>query len=429
MKKILCIIISIALLLCLCGCNNGSPDDDYSSAEIEIVYQEETVYSDDDDTVNSDLQSSQVENVISTPSASDSVDTSKPNTSSTTSEAQDGVCYLNDAQVLKKIKLNGRCEKASDGVGLNFAASAIEFNTDSSSVMLEVKADAGVYYSVFVDGKLKEERALTESGTNYIILARGLSEGNHNIKFVRATEGRSGNFMTVVSIQLDAGKSLVSSGNQDNVMIEFLGDSLTSGYGNLTTYKTESASDLIYQDSLKAYPYLIADELGFDYRIVSRSGIALKERTSGGSTYPAFYDFYSCENYYKDKTKKYDSSNPQDVDIVVVNLGTNDMTNNSFNTDAADPVGEYSQLYADLITKIGYRKDAKIVFVSGVSWCHGQSTAYNGAKTKLNGLGYNNVYLYDVPTYHLGGESHPAADEHQEIADVIIKFFKDNSIA
>lgn len=91
MKKILCTIISIALLVCLCGCNNGSPDDDYLSAEIEIVYQEETVYSDDGDTVNSDLQSSQVENVISTLSAFDSVDTSKPNTSSTTSEVQDGV--------------------------------------------------------------------------------------------------------------------------------------------------------------------------------------------------------------------------------------------------------------------------------------------------------------------------------------------------
>ena len=429
MKKILCTIISIALLVCLCGCNNGSPDDDYLSTEIEIVYQEETVYSDDGDTVNSDLQSSQVENVISTLSAFDSVDTSKPNTSSTTSEVQDGVCYLNNAQVLNKIKLNGRCEKASDGVGLNFAASAIEFNTDSSSVMLEVEADAGVYYSVFVDGKLKEERALTESGRNYIILARGLSKGNHNIKFVRATEGRSGNFMTVVNIQLDEGKSLVSSGNQDNVLIEFLGDSLSSGYGNLATYATESASDLRYQDSLRAYPYLIADELGLDYRIVSRSGIALKERISGSDTYPAFYDFYSCENYYKDNTKKYDSSNPQDVDIVVVNLGTNDMTDGSFNTDAANPVEEYSQLYANLITKIGYRKDAKIVFVSGVGWCHGQSTAYNGAKTKLNALGYNNIYLYDVPTYYLGGENHPAADEHQEIADIIIKFFKDNGIS
>ncbi|MBQ8741554.1 MAG: hypothetical protein IJY79_08415 [Clostridia bacterium] len=429
MKRFLCGVISIALLLCLFGCNNNSSYD-YSSAEIEIIYQEEIVDSDDNNTTTSNTSFSQNVDGASQSSASDTVETSKPDTPLPTDEPQENIYYLNDADTLKNIKLNGRCEKTSDGIGLNFAASAIEFNTDSSSAMLEVTAKAGVYYSVFVDGKLTEERAVTESGTNYIILARGLSEGSHNIKFVRATEGRGGNLLTAVSIQFDEGRSVVSGSAQSDVLIEFLGDSLTSGYGNLTTSVVEKASDLKYQNSLKAYPYLIAEKLGFDYRIVSMSGIALKERTDNNNNrYPAFYDFYCLENYYKDKTQKYTSSNPQDVDIVVVNLGTNDVSKGLFDTDDAAQVEEYSRLYAELITNIGYRTDAKIVFVSGVGWCHTQKGAYDAAKAKLNTLGYNNVYVYDCLTYNSGGENHPSENEHQEAADAIIKFFKDNGIS
>lgn len=431
MKKILCIVISIALLACLCGCSNN-PTDDYSSTEVEIIYESdvETVYTGDESTVNTDTQTSQDQNIVSsTPDTSSTVDTSKPETSSTVEVAKESICYLNDSTVLSNIKLNGRCEKASDGIGLNFAASAIEFNTNSNNVLLEVSADEGVYYSVFVDGVLKTERALTEKGTNYIACARGLSDGTHNIKFVRVTEGRGGNLMTAVSIQLDEGKTLVSADAKSDVLIEFLGDSLTNGYGNLTESTTTKASDLKYQNSLEAYPYLIAQKLGFDYRIVAMSGIALKERTDNNTKYPAFYDFYSLESYHKDKSQKYTSSNPQDVDIVVVNLGTNDISKNLFNPNDDAQVEEYANIYANLITNIGYRTDTKIVFISGVSWCHTQQDAYNAAKVKLNAAGYNNVYVYDCLSYQSGGEKHPSAKEHQKVADVIIKFFKDNGIA
>lgn len=426
MKKFLCIVISIALLICLCGCSNN-PTDDYSSTQVEIIYESdvETVYTGDENTVNTDTQTSQNEDIVSsTPDTSSTVDTSKPDTSSTVDEVQENICYLNDTATLKNIKLNGRCQNTSDGIDLNFAASAIEFNTDSSTVLLSVTADAGVYYSVFVDGELTTDRALTEDGTNYIVLAKNLSDGSHNIKFVRATEGRGGNMMTAVSIQLENGKSITSAAQKD-VLIEFLGDSLTNGYGNMTTSATAKASDLKYQNSLKAYPYLIADKLGFDYRIVAMSGIALKER----SGYPTFYDFYSTESYHKDKAQKYTSSNPQDVDIVVVNLGTNDAAQGLHNEKDSASVAEYAQIYTDLITNIGYRKDAKIVFISGVSWCHTQESAYNAAKIKLNAAGYNNVYVYDCLSYQSGGEKHPSAKEHQEIADIIIKFFKDKGIA
>lgn len=427
MKKFLCLIITAMLIFCLCGCSNN-PSDDYSSDEIEIIYQSdtETVYESDIEGTTAVTPSAPDANVSSQPTAPDEVESNMPDTSSTVNEIQENICYLNDTDTLKNIKLNGRCQKTADGIALNFTASAIEFNTDSTGVLLEAKADEGVYYSVFVDGKLKSERNMTEGGTNYIALARDLSGGKHNIKIVRETESRAGNTFTAVNIQLDEGASLLAR-DADKVLIEFLGDSMTNGYGNLTNSTTPNASDLMYQNSLKAYPYLLASHFDLDYRMVAMSGIALKERTIG-TVYPTFYDFYKTEDYHNDKTQSYTSSNPQDVDIVVVNLGSNDVSAKLYNSKDSESVKEYTKIYTDLITDIGYRKDAKIVFISGVMWCHDQINAYRGAEIELKKLGYNNIYMYDCRSFDSGGGGHPSAEEHKEITDILINFFNDNKI-
>ena len=93
-----------------------------------------------------------------------------------------------------------------------------------------------------------------------------------------------------------------------------------------------------------------------------------------------------------------------------------------------ETVNEYADIYTNLITNIGYRKDVKIVFISGIMWCHDQKMSYEGAKSKLNELGYNNVYIYDIPTYSSGGGNHPSVKEHEDITEKITKFFKQNGI-
>lgn len=430
MKIILSILLSLTLLTGLCACSNNTIDG--LSTEVEVIIEQDKVIYEEEKDVSSNESSLPSDDTSSQSITSDVVSEDKPidkpeDTISDVPVTQESIYYLNDAKTLEKIKLNGRCEKVVNGITLNMTASAIEFNTDSSNVLLEANADAGVYYSIFVDGKLKSERNVTKSGTNYIALARGLSSGNHNIKIVRETEARWGNAFIAVNIQLDEGTTLIAK-DADKVLVEFLGDSMTNGYGNLINSTAANASHLKNQNSLKAYPYLLASHFDLDYRMVAMSGIALKSRTANTYTYPAFYDFYKIENYQTSEKQSYTSSNPQDVDIVVINLGTNDAANGLLNKDDKDNIEEYAGLYTELITNIGYRKDVKIVFVSGVMRCHDQLTAYQGAEKKLKSLGYNNIYIYDCRTFNSGGEGHPSVEEHQEIADILIKFFKDNKI-
>ncbi len=427
MKKFLCLIISVSLLLCLCACGSDSNDDNESTVIEVIVEDDEVVYEENEDTSSNESLPGD-DDKTSEPTTSTVVsepDDSKPeDTSSQEPTVEESVYYLKDMKTLEKIKLNGRCEKTANGVSLNMSGSAIEFNTDSSSVLIEINADIGVYYSIMVDGKITQEHKVIEvAGIDYLAVARGLSSGTHNIKIIRESESRAGRGFSVANIQLDEGTKLLER-DADKVLIEFLGDSLTSGYGNLIKNGVANASDLKNQSATKAYPYLVSSKLGLDYRIVSMSGIALGKRED----YPTFPEFYGLENYHADKTKKYSSSNPADVDIVVVNLGTNDDSAKLYNSKDAASVADYGKRYANLITDIGYSKDAKIVFVSGVCWCHTQTPAYNEAIKELKSRGYNSVYTIDIRSLQSGGGGHPSGEEHIEVADTLIKFFKDNNI-
>lgn len=418
-------LLSSALVLVLCACS--STTDDAMSTEVEVIV-DKVIYDESKTESVTDNVSSSVpvtsEPTVSDVSSGDTSSKSDENSSASTPEVEESIYHLNDAKSLEKVKLNGRCDRTDYGVSLSMSASAIEFNTDSSSVLLEINADCGLYYTVVVDGKVTmDHKAIEVSGTDYLAIARGLSAGTHNIKFIRDSEARSGLEFTVVNIQLDEGSKLLNK-DADKQIIEFLGDSLTSGYGNLIT-GTANASDLKNQSATKAYSYLLANKLDMDYRIVSMSGIALGLREG----YPTFPEFYSLESYHIDKEKKYASSNPADVDVVVVNLGTNDASDGLYNEKDPKSVENYGKRYADLITNIGYRKDVKVVFISGVCWCHTQTAAYNVAKAELKERGYNNTYSIDIRTLQSGGGGHPSAEEHVEVADTLYKFFKDNNIA
>ncbi len=409
-----------AIMLCIvCGC--GNVETDYSSI---VIYEDEEIIYNQSETTS--LNS--VESTVSSQDVAVNSNVTSSNQQSTDEPAVENLenkFYLNDTSTLQYIKTNGRCEKTDKGINLNHAASAIEINTNSTSVLLEVETDTSLYYTIIIDDKITvQHQAVENSGINYIVVARGLDSTNHNIKFIRDSESRSNLKMTVLSIQLDDNKTLLTK-DGNNKIIEFLGDSLTSGYGNMATNGVKNASNLEYLSATNAYPFLIANKLGLDYRIVSMSGIALGKREG----YPTFEEFYNLESYNNDTTKQYTSSNPQDVDIVVVNLGTNDASDKLYDEKNTGSVKKYGKFFADLITNVGYRKDVDVVFVSGVCWSHAQIPAYNVAVSELNARGYNNVYTIDIPTYNSGGGGHPSADEHKQTADLIIKFFKDNGIS
>ncbi|MFR8332485.1 MAG: GDSL-type esterase/lipase family protein [Oscillospiraceae bacterium] len=75
------------------------------------------------------------------------------------------------------------------------------------------------------------------------------------------------------------------------------------------------------QDGTQSYAYLTAQALGADISVLARSGIGAYHGWDGGN--PALPPMYESISYYRDKTAPWAFS--RQADIVVINLGTNDL--------------------------------------------------------------------------------------------------------
>ena len=258
----------------------------------------------------------------------------------TSNNASVSVFSLADAAVLSKVKIQGRSGPVSSGVSFDWSANTLEFQAvceGSVSLNLKEKASDTMYYTVLVDGK---EQARARSSGSRLLLAENLPKGDHTFQVVRQTESFFGQ-VTLCSIEL---KGQLKSRPADRPLyMEFLGDSITVGMGNLCLGLPAPASFYsVNQDGTKSYAYYAAQALGADISVLARSGIGAYHGWDGGN--PALPPMYESISYYRDKTAPWAFS--RQADIVVINLGTNDLCQYLTAADRGNPaVTQYYQSF------------------------------------------------------------------------------------
>ena len=145
----------------------------------------------------------------------------------------------------------------------------------------------------------------------------------------------------------------------DNVnKIEFIGDSITCGYGVDDEYELHPFSTST-EDVTKTYAYLTAQQLQADYSMVSYSGYGIisgyTDNTQKLTTH-LLPDYY--EKVGKSNGKFDDTLLPQDLcwdfnrsipDLIVINLGTND---DSYTKEEIDKQTEYVQAYVEFLKMV-----------------------------------------------------------------------------
>lgn len=329
---------------------------------------------------------------------------------------------LSDSGVLQNLKIMGRYEN-DNGVSLNWTASTLEFNIYGGGdiaadiIYKSTKAQSGyekIYFTVYVDGVRQSERLCLSgsSGGNAkrTVIAKNISTGEHNIKLVRQTEAYFG----TVNVTGLSFAGYFTEKTEDNLLIEFIGDSITVGMGNLGKngdHQNPITEQPDFQDGTQAYAYLTAKTLGVDYRIVSKTGIGV----AYGYGYN-FIDSYAKQNVFADNNAKYVSD--RSADIVCINLGTNDM---SVKTDITD--AELAQKYIDFfnIVKEYNTSVKKVVFVVG-----GMRNSYlQAVKSAATTLGGEDAGIYVCETTYgltAGEQGHPSAEQHKTLCSELTEF-------
>jgi hypothetical protein len=183
------------------------------------------------------------------------------------------------------------------------------------------------YYKVFIDGTIQTEQLQMTNGENTYTLATGLSAGEHTVELMKITEGAAGKSSFRGFTVIGGNQTLLDLPARPDLKIEFIGDSWTAGFGNLSQYSSGPASmangDYVAanQDNYYSWAPITARAVGAEYHVTAISGRGLYRNNTGSmtGTLPLNYD----NIFEDDNSVQYDHS--WHPDIISIHLGTNDM--------------------------------------------------------------------------------------------------------
>ena len=310
---------------------------------------------------------------------------------------------------------------ARESVFLEMTGTGIEFNVNAcGDVAIDISkpSNDAIYMTVVVDG-VESEIILPAgyTGAREFTVARNLSRGIHKIGLYRQGEG--GSYENVFGVRLNG--AVVDAPENSEYLIDFVGDSITCGEGNLNRKGTKMAGR--HMNGYYAYSTITARTLGYDYGIISKGGSALVSVEGMANTHMPTE--YLKTTYNKDWNLQYDFQ--RKADIVVVNLGTNDaglLSRKGYTTESAKALFKKSaeDFAATILEKNG--NDTKIVFAFGMMG--GQKymfEAYTEVAEELNAQGHS-AYFVELPKNLDGGSSHPSLQGDIDAAAVLSEFIK-----
>ena len=335
-----------------------------------------------------------------------STDGAKPDTGAPTDTGTDvGVGPKSDIHFI------GRFDK-SDPKGPKFEWSGSAIRTRFSGTGIDVKlgGSANIFFQVVVDDV--PTQIIKTSGAASYSLASGLADGQHDVMLYRRNEAFFGP-VQFFGFTVASGKPLVPTSPKDSRHIEFIGDSITCGYGiEGTTPTCPFTADT--EDEYFTYAGITARAVSAEQITTAWSGIGVYRDAGGGTTdqMPVRYERALPET----TTSKWDFSQ-WTADVVVINLGTNDFAK-------GDPGTNYTTALTSFVKQVrGHYGKAEIFLVlgpmlSGTSLTQAR-TYITGVQTSLNAAGDTRVDFVEFDqqkTGEIGCGYHPGLVTHQKMA-------------
>jgi lysophospholipase L1-like esterase len=205
------------------------------------------------------------------------------------------------------------------------------------------------------------------------------------------------------------GTFLYPTSVNDQLKIEWIGDSSTCGYGNLSTsvdepFTTES------EDGLQTFASIASNILDANYQIVAVSGIGLYKSFYAQVTLPKIY----CQIDIH-KNIPYDFSfNP---DLIVINLGTNDHSYMKFleHQSLAHEQRTFKDVYKSFINDIFLNHfGAQVLLISQGERHHLVDHAIEQVYLEMSYHKLHHLRVSKVMTEDgIGGQFHPTIKTHQ----------------
>lgn len=308
-------------------------------------------------------------------------------------------------------------------VRFTYPGVSILANFEGTSLQMKAKPGSGAFM-VEVDDELPYRINFTENDS-ILTLAEGLPEGIHRVRVMYAIEGYELK-PAFKGFYLDKGCRLAETPVLPERRIEFIGNSITCGYG----VESENPSDpFTYETENHFYTYAArtARALKAQHLVVARSGIGIYRnygapRSGSKDCMPAMYE----QVLFTDSTELWDHT-LYTPDVVCINLGTNDTSLDNYDMDLL------TEGYRSFVKKLRVvYPHSKLVLLTG-SMMNGKpledvKKAMDTVVGEMNSLGDKEVYRFDMSpqtgSLGIGANYHPSMRQHQKMASELTAFLR-----
>ena len=315
------------------------------------------------------------------------------------------------------VQWHGRAIVTADSaVRFNFPGVAALLNFSGPELRMATSPGSG-YFVVETDSLSPVKVQFTDADS-VLTLVSGLPEGPHSARITYAIEG----YEMKPEVRWFEAEEFLPAPERPKLKIEFIGNSITCGYGTEAndpkirfSYDTENHT--------LTYACLTARALGAEANVVARSGIGVYRNYNGPregnkeQTMPLEYEH----------TMLYVDSLPWDFsrfrpDIVCINLGTNDLSTSNYD------INLYREAMGRFVDRVmALNPGAKIVLLTG-AMMSGKELA--DARSALDSVAAcrPGVYRFDMTpedgSLGYGADYHPSAARARVMARELTEFLK-----
>ncbi|GAA2669357.1 MULTISPECIES: cellulose binding domain-containing protein [Actinosynnema] len=276
----------------------------------------------------------------------------------------------------------------------------------------DVQIDGGTVATLVTPGRVTHQ-------------VQGLTDAVHTVRVVKRTEvpwsaGEFGGFTAA------PGGELLDKPAPRARQIEFIGDSLTAGYGNTSTSRDCSATGVDRKSNADlTFGALTARALGADHQINAQSGRGMVRNYNGGDPGTDFRTSYErgLQNDPDDTWQNPPTWRPQ---LVVVGLGTNDFSTpvNPGEPWTADTlVTAYKAAYQGFLTKLRTTYGPDAVIVVNASNLFAQTAQQVVADRNAQGDTRVRFWNHDDPRLdRLGCDWHYSTADHRLLSTLLTDY-------
>lgn len=337
------------------------------------------------------------------------------------------------------VKMIGRTGSDEGILWLALSASGVEFTFKGTQASFTLVGDNQIQqgkdkqprYAVYINGEKTIDEQLDAAEKTIEVFASEES-AETTVKLLKLSEAQEST-MGIKSINLTAESDPVPTAEKA-LKIEFIGDSITCGYGVDDEDRNHHFSTST-EDATRAYAYKTAVALDADYSLVSYSGNGIISGYSDGKkkvtsqlvpkVYEKFAKSWGSADMFNVSELSWDFSRFV-PDYIVINLGTND---DSYTGNDKERIEDYTVSYVEFLKMIRKNNpDAHIICSLGVMGDRLFKAVEDAAARYTEETGDANISTYHF-TPHDGSTGyaadwHPTEATHQIAADGLTEYIK-----